>query len=106
MVQTINREQATLMFKYTSWSPKCTPTAYIRDGARLSTFTGPKTVLCSLSTVKLPILLLDQLNLYQSSPKDWCLLHRLLYITATYYMVKVLNLYIIELNSFKCFAYN
>jgi len=42
MVQTINREQATLMFKDSSCSPKCTLTAYIRDDARLSNFTGPK----------------------------------------------------------------
>jgi len=43
---------------------------------KVSTFTGPKIVLCSLSKQNYALLLLDQLfYFYQSLPKDWLLFH-------------------------------
>ena len=49
----------------------------IRDNKRMQTFTGLKRCFV-LFIVKFQLFLLDQLNIYQTWPKHWCLSHRLL----------------------------
>jgi len=50
--------------------------AFRADDERLSTFMGPKKILCYSSLVRFPIFWLDRLNLYQSSSKDRSLIGR------------------------------